>query len=373
MTRPRRASDPPVTATTSRRRPLRLLLVETGHDVDAAVAQAARLHSFDVVRAGGVAEARQLSQDKPIDIVLADSELHDGCGIELAADLRRTLSTRPQTLVMTAKQSFSTALKAIRFGIRDLLVKPMNHDELGHRLGEAAARARSAGKRRRRYKRLRRACRDLDVTRKEVGQQVDVLCEDLVVAYQELAQQMQQVVYASEFGAIIRQELDLEQLLRCVLEFVVEKAGPTNAAVFLPANAHEYTLGGYVNYDTISGSPDLLLEHLADVAVPAIADHDGVLLLDDNAGLHQWLGDDAAHLEDCHVLASTGRHDDEVLAVLMLFRDGEDPFAAQALEAMETITPMLADHLARIIRVHHRHLPDDDSELYGGESGGLAA
>src|SRR5690606_37867773 len=135
--------------------------------------------------------------------------------------------------------------------------------ELNQRVDAAIDRHRRDAQREQRTKRLRRLCRKLNEAREEVTQQVDVLCNDLVTAYQELANQMQQVVQTSEYAGLIRDELDLEGLLRKTLEFLVHKAGACNAAIFLPATADEYSLGGYVNYDCTSDSADILLQHLA--------------------------------------------------------------------------------------------------------------
>ena len=42
---------------------------------------------------------------------------------------------------------------------------------------------------------------------------------------------------ALEFTGLIKQELDIENLLRTTLEYVLGRSGPTNAAVFLPTTS----------------------------------------------------------------------------------------------------------------------------------------
>ena len=79
--------------------------------------------------------------------------------------------------------------------------------------------------------RLKRICRRLNSARQDANRQLDVLCNDLVNAYQELADQMSRVSLASEFSSLIRQELDVESLLRTTLEYLLTKTGATNAAV----------------------------------------------------------------------------------------------------------------------------------------------
>ena len=74
---------------------------------------------------------------------------------------------------------------------------------------------------------------------------------------------MTMVTLASEFNSLIRQELDLESLLRVSVEFILGKSGPTNAAVFLPAASGDYSLGAYVNYDCPKDSAEVLMDQLA--------------------------------------------------------------------------------------------------------------
>lgn len=111
-------------------------------------------------------------------------------------------------------------------------------------------------------------CRRLNTAREQVSQQVDTLCSDLVNAYQELADHMNQVTTATEFKGLIRNELDIESLLRTTLEFVLSRSGPTNAAIFLPTTSGDYSLGAYVNYDCPKETVDVLLDHLANVVAP---------------------------------------------------------------------------------------------------------
>jgi hypothetical protein len=169
---------------------------------------------------------------------------------------------------------------------------------------------------------------------------------------------MQQVSQTGEYSALVKGELDIESLLRKTLEFLLQKGGAMNAAIFLPATADEYSLGGYVNYDCTVESADVLLQHLADIVAPKLTDLTEPLVITDNQTLTKWIGDDAAYLADSHVVGLSARRDSEALAVLILFRDGSTPFDAAFLETCAAITPLLAQYLAKIIRIHHRHVLD---------------
>jgi len=266
-----------------------------------------------------------------------------------------------QILAASHDDHLDHALRAVRAGCRDVIRHNASSDEWSDRLGRALDRRRADLKDRRQHEKLRRLCKRLNRVRREVTHQVDILCNDLVSAYQELAGQMQQAIQSSEYQAQLRDELDLETVIRRSLEYILEKAGPTNAAIFLPSTFDEYTLGGYINYDCTGESADILLQHLADTVAPRLAERLGPLHITDNDTLTNWLADDATYLLDSHLLAFPCRFDDEALSIVILFRDASQPFDATLIETCTGMAPIMAQSLERIIRIHHRHLPDDDA------------
>lgn len=169
----------------------------------------------------------------------------------------------------------------------------------------------------------------------------------------------------AEFGVLARLELDVESLLRTTLEYVLHKIGPTNAAVFLPTAGQDFTLGAYVNYDCPKDCVDMLLDHVAASVAPAIEADPSMRLHRGEEALDDLMGEHAAWLTGCEAVTFAAEHDGELLAAVALFRDDRDPFDAQTLRRLGVISDLLAQQLARIIRVHHRHLPKeqwDESE-----------
>ena len=348
--------------------PFRILVVDEEPTVLNVLREAASGPHMTLLHARTIAQAKaQLSSDQ-IDLVLIEPRVADGQGLALAEDINRN---RPdtRTIVISGEPNLQQAIDALRCGAADFIVKPLDLEEVNERVRRAMSIRKDNADLRQRLRRLRRICKKLNQARIQVTQQVDVLCNDLVTAYQELAGQMQQVVVASEFGASIRGELDLEELLRKTLEFVLAKTGPTNAAIFLPSQDQEYTVGAYVNYDMAPDAAEVLLQHLADVVAPRIADRDTPMHVTDNDALQHWIGDDAAYLADCHVLAFACRDDEEPLAVVVAFRDGSQPFGGEYVQAAGALGQMLGETLSRIIRIHHRHLP----EPFETEEDGLEA
>jgi len=346
-------------------KPLRVLVVDRELDIGSSLIGQVNGYKIEMVRVSSLAEARQHLAAFPVDMALIDEDQPDGCGVNLASELSRKVDGT-LSIVVSTKPTIDSAIRAIRAGAIDFITKPVEPKELAQRLEYASQRHQIRCEQRRRLRRLRRVCKKLNQMRSDVRQQVDIICQDLVAAYQELAVQMNQVVETSEFAGMIRQELDLEQLLRKTLEYLLQKVGSTNAAIFLPVGTDEYTLGGYVNYDCTTNSAEVLLQHLADVVAPRVAERVGPVHVTDAATLEAWIGSEIALLTDNHMVAFTCWHEQEPLAVVMLFRDAVEVFDPSVVEMCESISPMLGEYLAKLIRIHHRHLdPEDDGFMWG--------
>ncbi len=340
--------------------PSRVLVVDPDPDFTTLIERVAGGDaSMQITRTVSIADARQFLESHAVDLAVINPQLPDGSGLDLAGDLKKSKKIT-QTIVTTDKPDLDAAIAAIRAGACDFIVKPVELDEVSQRIHAALERQTQDKLQAGRVRRLRRLCKKLNQARVDVSRQVDILCNDLVTAYQELAVQMQQTHTDSGYGQLVNNELDLEALLRKTLEYLMEQAGPTNAAVFLPASLDEYSLGGYVNYDCTAESADMLLEHLADVLAPRVSDAEGVVHATDNDELTHWLGDDSAYLADSHLIAFPCRCDGEALAVVALFRDRSEPFGDHVIEQCGILAPLLGEALARVIKVHHRHLPDLD-------------
>src|SRR5205807_1368176 len=134
--------------------------------------------------------------------------------------------------------------------------------------------------------------------RHEITKQVSSMCGDLTNAYQDLSDQVTLLSTASEFNSLIRQELDVESLLRTALEFILAKTGPTNAAVFLPATSCDFSLGAYVNYDCPKEAADTLLESLAGIIAPKMEHEAGLKILNTPEEIDGAFGEGAHWLSE---------------------------------------------------------------------------
>lgn len=164
---------------------------------------------------------------------------------------------------------------------------------------------------------------------------------------------------AADFQKLIVSELDVEALLRHALEFVLGKLGPTNAAVFLPGSTGDFQLGAYVNFSCPKETAEVMLDQLANIAAPRLERTIGVIEMADAAALEDQVGEGVEWLNGQRALAFSCRQEDETLAVFMIFRDRNVPFPPHATDVLAMIREEFAKQLARVIRIHHRHLPRD--------------
>ena len=99
-------------------------------DADTAEMMAALIASegFTVSTAGSIRDARrQMALQQP-DVVLLDLVLPDGHGMGLVESIRATSAT--EVVLITGHASVETSVQALRLGVADYLVKPLNLKQL---------------------------------------------------------------------------------------------------------------------------------------------------------------------------------------------------------------------------------------------------
>lgn len=314
------------------------------------------------------------------DLAIVQSSMGGGRGLELVRGLVE-LDESLGILMLSRGADLDDAVAAMRLGVLDFLVGRMDAAKMVARVEEAVERARRHRHERQRAERLKRVCRDLD-TAQNGADPISGEPNDLAIAYRELSEQLAHVGLTTEFNSLVRQELDLESLLRTVLEFLLAKLGAVNAAIFLPSTTGDYSLGAYVNYDCPKDTAEVLLEHLAAV-VPERFEHEGgVVLMRSERSLLDRLGDQADWLDGHAVACMSCRQDDECLAVVTLFRDRRTGFSDEHASMLEALSALFAQQLSRVIHIHHRHLPknqwgldaqDDEGWDEGADDYGMAA
>lgn len=322
------------------RDPQRILIV--AHDarrrswIDKAIKQ----NDLTCEAADSSAEALMLVQkyegaschgDKPFDAVVIDTPVCTPAAMKLMRELgQRHIAT----LLVCPQVSFEQAVEVMRTGAADIVPADVKPREL--------------------CKRLRAALKIEPVSASTARVKADA------GARTAKSQTMStDAKAAGEFARLIQSELDVETLLRHALEFILARVGPTNAAVFLPGSTGEYALGAYVNLSCPKETAEVMLDHLANIAAPKLESTIGVIDLSSHKMLEQVLGEGAEWLAGQRVLAFACRQENECLAVFVLFREESRPFASDAAQALSMVRDEFGKQLARVIRIHHRHLPRD--------------
>lgn len=326
-------------------------------------------------------DARSAVAHHRFDLVLLNPALPDGKGTDLIEFIHQT-SPATKVALFSDNPPVDLVIRALREGAIDLLRIPITRDEFSQRLDTALIKARVDQQKNEHTIRLQRICRELNNSRHEMAAQLDTLCRDMVTTYRDLTNQMEEEIIATEFRTILRQELDIEELLRTMLEYMLTKVGPTNAAVFLPNHDRNYELGAYVNYDCPRDSLGTLLDHLCQVICPQMEDTEQIISFSDATEFAQCFNLDLDFLADSHIAAFSCLHEERCLAVVVLFRSQAHPFEDELAPLIDLMRNIFAQQLATVIQVHHRSRPswpneaeehDEQGDEFGFGFGGLAA
>jgi FixJ family two-component response regulator len=343
---------------------VRVLVVSARARVNEKLSKMLAGRAERLVRASTEAEAVEAARGG-VDLVLIDVKIGGGRGAALSEKMHACGEL--VTVLVSEECEGEVALEAMRSGAADLIDPALPPSVLRVRLMAAAMRAARVRAREEKAARLARLCGQLNTAREKVSEQVGSLCNDLVEAYRNLAEQVEDVGVVHELGAILRQELDVEALLRAVLEYVLGKMGQTNAAVYLPSTSGEWSLGAYINADRERATCEVMLDQLAQVLPErfetraGVCEIDGALQFEDelwpsgggDAGLTEWLG-------SSRMLVCSAIHEGECLAVVSLFRDRGREFTEEHRRVLGVCARLFGAQLARVIRVHHRHLPEEE-------------
>ena len=245
-------------------------------------------------------------------------------------------------------------LEAIREGASDYLVIPTDIDRINTRLDQLLDRVRSARNNENQMNNLMDTCRELTESRDEMSDQVDVLCNDLASAYRSMRDQMSDAVIVSEFKTLISQELDVEDMLRTSLEYMLRRVGPTNAVVYLPETPGRFGIGAYVNYDMNDGDPMPVYKALGEAMCSRMHTETELVRYEDGEAWSRSKSPDTESLTNMDLIAFSCRHNDETLAIISFFRDKENPFDDETAGLLDSLRSVLGEHLGRIVRIHRR-------------------
>lgn len=117
---------------------MHVLVIDDERAVREILADACARAGYSVAEARNCTEAAAKLVRGDVDIALCDIKMPDGDGVDL---LRSIKASRIETsfIMVTAFASMETAVEALRAGAADYIVKPVNPEELMHRIDQVAA------------------------------------------------------------------------------------------------------------------------------------------------------------------------------------------------------------------------------------------
>ena len=306
------------------------------------------------------AARRKLATGTSVELLVVDVNLPDGDGTALLPTLRKHHPTA-SAIVVTGDPSVARAVAALRGGAADFLPKPFDPAHLTDRVRAALAAQRDRSRQEKRLARLRGAVKRLGVARRMVNQKVDVLCNDLIGAYGDLAKQVETVRTEEHFRKQIAPAADLEQLLCHTMDWVLKQLGPANVGVCLAGDDGDAQLAAYMKH-TVAGE-DAFTDALRLHVLPAVTRDDALHAPGaDLAGTR----DDLIALHGHDLVGQTVSYLGEPLAVILAFRElGTAGFDDGHAAALKAVAPVLATALAAAVRgdpADESATPDDDGE-----------
>lgn len=246
-------------------------------------------------------------------------------------------------------------LAAMRAGIVDWIDFGAGERDLCERLEHALELGKEERRRDERVARLKGICRKLTDGRSEIVREAQQAAGHMAEALEDVRERIDEAAIVGEFRGLISQELDVEDLLRTSMQYLLTKTGATNAAVFLPGTrADQFGLGAYVHYDCPRASAQPLLQRLCDDVCPKLATSDDLVRFSDTSEFVRSLGIEASVLDDAELVAWPARNGSECMGVFFLFRNKSEPFREELAGLIDALRPVFAAQMAKLVRVHHR-------------------
>lgn len=255
---------------TPRARHERVLVIDDAREIrEFLVDYVLHPRGFEVLTAADGLEGLQLAFSEQPDLLIVDLQMPNMSGLELLRRLR-TRRVHIPSILMTAHGSEQVAVKALRLGVRDYVIKPFVVDDM-----DAA---------------IDRALRE----RRLVTERDDLIAQ-LRQANERLRQRAQELNALYSIGKSVSSSLDLETILKRVVEAAVYLSGADQGSLMLLNEQGEL----YVRASKSAGSAVRSLhDRIQDSeAARVLKSRDTAILGGDNYPIH------AATTSKAHALA----------------------------------------------------------------------
>ena len=140
-----------------------------------------------ITHVASVEDARRAIKATRPTLIIADQYLDDGYGLDI---IPRDGSLRTPVVLIQEHVETDRMIEAMRLGVADVFEQPIDPDEVIDAIQRLHKREMMRQRDERRAKRLRRMSSKLIRDRRDLRRRVDVICNDIVVAYRQLAEKV---------------------------------------------------------------------------------------------------------------------------------------------------------------------------------------
>jgi hypothetical protein len=150
------------------------------------------------------------------------------------------------------------------------------------------------------------------------------------------------------------------------MDWLLRQLGYCNVAIWLAGEEGEYQLGAYMKYTT-AGEPALTeaMKH----GVLTLVNNESFVHLSADEAREKLSAKEKSFLEGQTILGVTSTYLGEVLAAVVMFRDGKTPFTDDDAQALKAISPIFATALAGMVKDDDGGDDDEDGGSLLDDSG----
>lgn len=164
--------------------------------------------------------------------------------------------------------------------------------------------------------------------------------------------------WVNRYQGYIRNDIDPKFVVDSTIEFILEVCGRVNVGVyfFTDEDGGRMQLMEYHLNDQLKSPLGFAFAAFNEVLVPMVAENREPMHLNNKKDVVDLFGGGSC-VADCEVLAMPCLAKDEVLAVVVLFRNSTQPLGSECVDIFERVFALFAERLAKVVRVHHRLSP----------------
>jgi len=237
-----------------------------------------------------------------------------------------------------------------QWGFDGIILPPYEPNQLARSLQSARAKAAQKTHLLRRYQKIRRLCRAINRKRRKLRDKIDILCRDLVHSNMELTETLTSLQAVHNFQNELMGQFDLRYLLYKALRTLRDRVTDSSGAIYICAHDEiEAHLTGWCR-----DSHDIaeIEDALKSTLIARITANLQSLIVKssqtkDIPRPHRHI------LTDLTLLGLPIITENELLAVLVLYRPSDQPFSQKDKENLQPLLTPLARAIKTIQKLEH--------------------